>query len=120
MLEAIFQSLQKITGRYGFQLYTCDESSNWSNLILVSDLLFSLPFTTSCVEQIFSQLKAIKTSLHTSTVNYLLEITVEGPSLPSFNADLGVDFWWRDCCTTRRTTSSTQGGSVDNKLNHVT
>ena len=43
-----------------------------------------------------------RTSLHTSTLSNLLEINVEGPPLSSFNSDLAVDLWWKECRTIRR------------------
>lgn len=60
--------------------------------------LFSLPFTNSHVERLFSTLKIIKTDrrtrLHTATLS---EIQVEGPPLASFSADQAVSLWWEDC-----------------------
>ena len=49
-----------------FKLHTCPDSEKWPNVRLLSELLFSLPFTTSRVEQIFSRLKNIKTKLRSS------------------------------------------------------
>ena len=37
-----------------FKLHTCSDSSKWSNLLILSGLTFSLPFSNSRVEQIFS------------------------------------------------------------------
>lgn len=37
-----------------YKLHTCPDSSKWSNLLQLSELVLSLPFTTSRVEQIFS------------------------------------------------------------------
>lgn len=58
------------------------------------------------VEQIFSRLKIVKTnnrtSLNTDTLDDLLEVFVEGPSLRDFSADSAVDLWWKDSCTSRR------------------
>ena len=63
----------------------------WPNVLLLCEFVFSLPFTTSRVEQIFSMLKTIKTkrraSLHTSTLGDLLEINLEGPPLSDFSPD---------------------------------
>ena len=63
-----------------FKLHTCPDSERWPNVRLLSELLFSLPITTSRVEQIFSRLKNIKTklrsSLDTSTLQDLLEIVL--------------------------------------------
>ena len=37
-----------------------------------------------------------------NTLNDLLEIYVEGPTLSSFCPDCAVELWWSDCSTTRR------------------
>ena len=66
----------------------------------LSELLFSLPFTNSKVEQMFSSLKVIKTdrrtSLHITTLDDLMEINVEGPSPVNFSAEHAVNLWWSD------------------------
>jgi len=71
-----------------YKLHT--SSSRWPNILMLCELLFSLPISTSHVEQHFSLLKAIKTkrwtSINNSTLHDLLEINVEGPPLTSFNA----------------------------------
>ena len=88
--------------RVWYKLHTCPDTSKWPNLLFVCQLTFSLPFSTSRVEQTFSMLKIVKTkrrtSLHTST----LSINVNGPPLNSYNPDAAVDLWWRECSTTRR------------------
>ncbi len=93
-----------------FKLHTCPDPERWPIIRLLSELLFSLPFTTSRVEQIFSRLKVVKTklrsSLDTNTVQSLLDICVEGPSLQNFDVDSAIDIWWKDCTTTRRPSQS--------------
>jgi len=67
-------------------------------MLLVSELLFSLPFSTAKVEWLFSTLKIIKnertTNLSCSTLNDLLEVNTEDPSLKDFSGDAAVDLWW--------------------------
>jgi hypothetical protein len=74
------------------------------DILLVSKLAFSLPFSNGRAEQIFSRLKTVKTknrtSLSTSTLDDLLEIYVKGPPLKDFDPESAVELWWRDC--TRR------------------
>ena len=88
-----------------YKLHTCPNSNKWPNILMLCELVFSLPFTTSRVEQIYSRLKVIKTkirtSLHTTTLHDLLEIKVEGPPLSDFNADTAVTKWWGES-TSRR------------------
>ena len=89
-----------------YTLHTCSDASKWPNILTLCQLIFSLPFSTSRVEQVFSQLKLIKTNrrtnLHNDTLHALLEICVEGHLLPHFNADAAIDLWWKSCSTTRR------------------
>ena len=81
-----------------YKLHVTSESKNWPTVLLLSELLFSLPFTTSGVERAFSKLKVIKTdrrsSLHISTLDDLLEINIEGPTLENFSSSTAVDLWW--------------------------
>lgn len=94
------------------KLYTCPDSRRWPNILFLCELVFSLPLSTSRVEQMFSLLKIIKTkrrtNLLTSTLCDLLEISVEGPPLTSFDANAAVDYWWKDSCTPRRVNQSTR------------
>ena len=89
-----------------YKLQSCPDASKWPNVIALSQLAFSLPFSNGRVEQIFSALKILKparrTNLHTDTLNDLLEIYVEGVPLSSFSADRAVELWWSDCNTSRR------------------
>ena len=45
-----------------YKLYSCPNAQNWSNIISLCELSFSLPFSNGRVEQIFSALKALKTT----------------------------------------------------------
>ena len=58
------------------------------------------------MERLFSTLKIIKnerrTNLNCSTLNDLLEVNTEGPTLKDFSADAAVDLWWTDCSSGRR------------------
>ena len=89
-----------------YKLHTTHDLSKWPNVLVVAQLLFSLPFSNGTVERIFSSMKIIKTdrrtNLHTETLSDLLEIHTEGPALADFSASSGVQLWWKDCSTTRR------------------
>ena len=89
-----------------YKLHTCPDAGKWPNLLRVSELTFSLPFSNAHVERLFSTLKVTKTNrrtnLDSSTLSDLLEIQVEGPPLDSFRADDAISLWWKDCNTTRR------------------
>ena len=84
-----------------YNLHTCPDARTctckWPNLLSLCERAFSLPFTSSRVEQMFSMLKITKTkcrtSLHTSTLCDLLEVSVEGPAPSEFDANAAVDKW---------------------------
>ena len=46
--------------------------------------------------------------MHISTLDDLIEIFVEGPSLANFSADHAIDLWLHDCSTTRRPHQTTR------------
>ena len=50
-----------------YKLHTSPDSSKWPNILLICQLLFSLPFSSGRVERIFSTLKVIKTDKQDST-----------------------------------------------------
>ena len=94
-----------------YKLFTAPDSGRWANILLICELIFSLPFSNGHIERTFSALKLIKTdhqtSLNTSTLSDLLDITVEGPDVKDFSAEHAVDLWWNDT-TSRRPNQSTR------------
>ena len=54
-----------------YKLHTSPNAGKWPNLLMLCELIFSLPFTTSCVEQMFSMLKTIKTKPVYTQVHYV-------------------------------------------------
>ena len=65
-LEEAVQFCRKPAGRLQFKLHSTHDSRKWPTVLLLSELLFSLPFTNSKVERMFSSLKVIKTDRRTS------------------------------------------------------
>ena len=74
-------------------------SSEWSNVLILVELLFSLPASNGKLEWVFSQLNVIKTNKRTSLTNESLDdlfLTTEKLPLSEFSPDSAIDFWWRD------------------------
>ena len=90
-----------------YLLHVCPDAAKWPSVLVLCELVFSLPFSNGKVEQIFSSLKLLKTAnrttLRTSTLDDLLEINIEGPPMSDFSPTHAIDLWWRSCRTTRRT-----------------
>jgi len=84
-----------------YSLFVCPDATGWANVLLLCKLIFSIPFSNSRVEQIFSSLKYLKStkrnSLQISTLNDLSEIYIEGPKLHEFSADSAIDLWLSEC-----------------------
>ena len=101
------------------RLFHAPCASEWANMLILAELLFSLPASNGKVERTFSQLKVIKsdkrTSLNNDTLDDLLIVTSDC-SMKDFNPDKAIDLWWqsktrrpsqkgRHCTTTQNTTS---------------
>ena len=93
-----------------YKLHVSPDSSRWTNVLILTELCFSLPFSNGSVERVFSTTKLIKTDrrtrLHRDTLSDIMEIKVEGPSLNAFSPKQAVEAWWRDCKTSRRPNQS--------------
>ena len=86
-----------------YKLYTAHDARKWPNVILVSELLFSVPLK-------WKEILLLKTNRRTSrlssTLDDLMEINVDGPELENFSPDHAVQLWWSDC--TRRPNQATR------------
>ena len=69
-------------------LHVCPDAAKWPSVLVLCELVFSLPFSNGRVEQIFPSLKLLKTANRT---------------LSDFSPTHAMDLWWRSCRTTRRT-----------------
>ena len=84
-----------------YKIFTAPDARKWPTVILLSELLFSPPFTNSTVERAFSIMNIIKNDRRTSlNDDDLMEINVEGPPPEDFSSEHAVSLWWKDC--TRR------------------
>ena len=111
--EEVFQFVRRyfpITDEYcevWYKLSAVSDASKWPNILLLCNLLFSLPFSNGYVESIFSTMNIIRTnrrcSLQGGTISDLLEIHSQGPELSEFSADEAVALWYED---SRRTTQN--------------
>ena len=89
-----------------YKLHVVPDASKWPNVLLLCNLLFSLPVSNGRVESIFSSMNVIKTerraTMHTDTLSDLIEIHTEGTSLADFLPDDAIQLWWTGSTTSRR------------------
>ena len=68
-----------------WKFFNTVDAKQWSNVLAVIELLFCLPMSNGRLERVFSQLKLIKvnrrTCLREDTLDQLIRVNVEGPSL---------------------------------------
>ena len=75
-------------------------AGEWSNALVLIELLFSLPSSHGKLERAFSQMKVIKTDkrsvLSNESLDDLLMVSINGPPLKEFCPDAAIDLWWKD------------------------
>ena len=86
------------------------DSSRWTNVLILTELWFNLPFSNGSVDRAFSTMEFIKTNhrtrLQRDTLSDKMAVKVEGPSLNTFSSKQAVETWWRDCKTLRKSNQS--------------
>ena len=83
-----------------WRLFHAPAASEWSNILSLVELLFSLPASNGKVERVFSQMKEIKRNkrslLSNETLDDLLLISTAEVSMTQFDADPAIKLWWND------------------------
>ena len=83
-----------------YKLFSAHDAQKWRNVLLISELLFSLPFANSKVGQALSALQLIiaeRQSISGTALDDLMEINVEGVPTECFAADNAIQQWWASC-----------------------
>ena len=79
------------------KLFTSPKKNEWSDAVLLVELLFSVSVLNAKLERMFSKLKRIKTifrvSLSSTRVENLLHIVEDGPPLVEYNIMPAVEAW---------------------------
>ncbi|CAB3993296.1 zinc finger 862-like [Paramuricea clavata] len=81
-----------------WRMFHAPDKSEWSNILILASLLFSLPASNGTVERVFSQLNCIKTkkraSLSSNSLDDLLTLCTGKRKLDDFSPDRAVRLWW--------------------------
>ena len=82
-----------------WKLFNAPVAKQWSNILAVVELLFYLPMANGGLEQVFSELKLIKTGhctcLKEDALDQLLRIH-NGPPLSEWKADSALELWLKE------------------------
>ena len=83
-----------------WKLFNCADAKKLSNVLALAELLFCLPMANGQLERVFSTLKFIKSNrrncLKEETLDRLLRINVEFPTLSKWNPETAVNLWSSD------------------------
>ena len=81
-------------------VFTCSNSQNWKDFLLLVESLFCLSLSNAKVEKFFSLMSRVKTDCRASLgelrLNSLLRICTEGPDHENFNAATSMKIWSED------------------------
>ena len=80
-----------------WRLFNSPNSGEWKRILILAELLFSLPSTNGKVEQTFSLLNTIKVdrrcSLSKESLNDLITLNAHKVDLQHFTPDQAMDIW---------------------------
>ena len=81
-------------------LFHAPNSAEWANVLVLAELLFSLPASNGKLERVFSILGTVKVDKRSHLTNHslddllLLKCASTRFPLASFNADPSINLWW--------------------------
>ena len=100
-----------------WKIFNAVDAKKWTNVLTLVELLFCLPVSNGHLEQVFSQIKLIKTNRRTclgeNTLDQLIRINVEAPPLSEWDASCALDLWLQD--KTRRLNRASSSRSTHSK-----
>ena len=107
MLQYAIQYISVATLDYRsiwWRLFHAPTACDWSNVLKLAELVFSLPASNGKLERVFSVVTTIKTKnrtlLNNQSLDDLLVLNSDAVPLSDFCGDAGIDLWW--AAATRR------------------
>ena len=92
--------------RVWHRIFNSSRNVDWNMVLLVAELLFSIPISNAKVERLFSFMKRVKTdsraSLGENTLTSIVRINMEGPSLQDYDPTPAMQLWASSTGTARR------------------
>lgn len=83
-----------------WKLFQSSDAKNWSNILVLVELLFCIPVANGRVERLFSHLKVIESNrqstLGEDRLDHLLRVKVDAPPLAQWDPSAAVDLWLKD------------------------
>ena len=89
----------------------------WNNILLIVEIVFSLPVSNAAVERVFSRINIIKSksrcSLSEDRLDELVRIAIDGLPLKQWDASLAIKLWWSDKQRSPQSDSENHGVAED-------
>ena len=83
--------------RVWHRIFNSPRSVDWNMVLLIAELIFSIPISNAKVERLFSLMKRVKTdsraSLGENTLTNLVRIDMEGPTLEEYDPAAAMQLW---------------------------
>ena len=81
-----------------WRLFHAPNSNDWSNLLLLVRMVFTLPVSIGKLERVFSNMKLLKvvkrSQMRNDTLDNLLAINTDRIPFNEFNPDPCINMWW--------------------------
>lgn len=81
-----------------WKLFNSPSAADWSNILTLAQLLFTLPVSNGKLERVFSTLKNIKVEKRSCLSNEMLDdlliLNTDQVSISDFNPDHSIQLWW--------------------------
>ena len=94
----IHSNLNKVRYDALWQRMLTEHEQDYPNIVMLVELILILPMSTACCERGFSALKRVKndwrSSLSSTSLNSILRIVIDGPSVNDFCPNSALRTWW--------------------------
>ena len=89
-----------------WQRMLTEHEQDYPNVLMLVELVLILPMSTACCERGFSAMKREKndwrSSLSSTSLNSILRIVIDGPSVKDFCPNSALETWWESSQRSRR------------------
>ncbi|XP_042207949.1 uncharacterized protein LOC121856417 [Homarus americanus] len=92
----------------------------YENILHLAEIILVFPLSTHKLERTFSTMCRVRTdwrvNLDTTTLDDLMQVSIEGPSATDFTGDSAVTRWWREGRQDKRLQASTPSTGAPSSL----
>lgn len=87
-------------GKTWYRIFNSPRKQNWKDILIVIELLFTIPVSNAKLERMFSKMKQVKTlnrsSLNEKKLECILRIIEDGPDFMKYDPTSAIHLWMED------------------------